>query len=263
MMILAACGRSNRTARQAVVEVDGEILYRDEIPASLFNRPDSSLALKQYVDNWIREQVFIRYARQNVDTQRVEKLIKAYRNDLLRDMYENQLKIKLRDSIRIGENELKSYYNLHYKNFIADDTILRWRYILLDAQDPDRRKIRKLFYSDNPADREELESFFSHFAAFKLDTAGWYTYAQAKEIVPSLPRRNLKPGHYVYSQKKHLYLVDIKKIVYPGEILPYDYMRNQLKKYVMEQKLQEEIRRLRNEMVEKAYQNHYIKYHKP
>jgi len=258
---IAACQSPDRPEKKPLVQVGDDILYLEDIPPQVYQRPDSAEAVKRYMDNWIKEHVFIQYARENVDTNEIHRLIQAYRNDLLRDMYENKLKIKWRDSIRISSEELHDYYRQHKKNFIAQDTLIRWRYILLQANDPDRFKIKKLFFSSKPEDRDELESYFSNFMAFKLDTLGWYTYAKATDIVPPLKNIALRKGKYTFSQKKRLYLVEINDIVWPGEILPYDYVENTLKKYVMERKLQDEIRRARNEMVEKAYQKNQIKFY--
>jgi len=261
IMLFMACRPAEKREKTPLVSVGEAVLYREDIPPSVYKNQDSAAAVKLYVDNWIREHVFIHYARQNVDTHRINRLVEAYRNDLLRDLYENQLKNKWRDSIRLDREELENYYRQHKKNFIARDTFLRWRYVILNKDDPESRKIKKLFFSDKKEDKEKLESYFSHFLAFKLDSTGWYTYSKAADIVPPLKNISLRKGKYTFSRKKHLYLVEINRIIFPGEILPYDYLQNTLKKYVMERKLQEEIRHARKEMVEKAYQKHQIKFY--
>ena len=259
--LFIACGHSEKKEKTPLVKVADEILYLEEIPPAIYKEGDSAEAVKQYIQNWIRQHVFIHYARQNVDTNRINRLVQTYRNDLLRDLYENQLKLKWKNDIRLSEEELQNYYKEHKKNFIAHDTLIRWRYLIIQMPDKDASKIKQLFFSKKPEDRETLESYFSHFMAFKLDTTGWYAFSKAAEIIPPLISQNIKPTKYTFSQKKRLYLVEINRVILPGDILPYDYLRNTLKKYVMERKLQEEIRRARNEMVEKAYKKNQIKHY--
>jgi hypothetical protein len=237
-------------------------LYAEEIPVQVYqNAEDSAYAVKTYIDQWLRKQVFIKFAEQNVDTAYVNRLLNQYREDLLRDLYENRLKSKLRDKIRITEEELSAYYNEQKKNFPAKDTLIKWQYLILDNKEKDRYKISKLFFSDKAEDREKLETYYPKFLAVKIDTSGWTTYAGAKKIVPPLPKTLRNNTKYTLSRKNRLYLVRISKTVLPGETAPFEYIKNQLKKFVTERKLQKEIQKTRNDMLKQAYKKQQIKHY--
>ncbi|NPA42968.1 MAG: hypothetical protein GXO27_02945 [Chlorobi bacterium] len=262
LWVLAAC-RPAGEGERPLVEVYGEKLYPSDIPAAVYREGDSAAAVRRFTDEWIRRRVFLYHARRNVDTAYVNRLVEAYRNDLLRELYENKLKHKLRDQIRVEEADLEAYYRRHRKNFVAEDTLVQWRFLILDAADRDKRKIRRMFFSSRPSDRDTLESYFSRFLAFKLDTAGWIRWREAVKVVPPLEARGPRTGTFTFSQKNRLYLVDVRRIVRPGQIEPYEHIKSRLKKFVVEQKLQEEVRRLHREMMEDAYKKQKIKRYQP
>ncbi len=261
-LIAIACRQSEKNGKTPVLRVYDRVLYAEDIPPSVYqNAPDSARAVKAYINGWLRNSVFSEYAEQNVDTAYVNRLIQQYREDLLRDLYEEKLKNKLRNKVEVTEEELSDFYENRKKNFPARDTLVKWRYLVIDAKDKDRHKITSLFFSADPKAQQKLETHFAKFLAYKTDTLGWITYAEARKIIPGLPVPRQSNFRYTQSKKNRLYLVQIKKVIYPGQTVPFEYIKNRLKTFVIEKKLQKEIRKMKNEMLDEAYKNKQIKYY--
>ncbi len=266
--VLTACQINRKKERQPVASAFGETLYLDQIPRSVFANKtgeDSILAVKIHIDKWIADKVFEHFARQNVDTTYVRQLARQYERSLLFDLYENQLKSGIGDRIQIDENELKNYYNREKQNFLADDTLIRWRYLLV-PNDHFRRntQLKKLFFSQKPQDLEKLESFYKDFIDIKIDSSGWISYRKALKIMPVLTiRKNKTSHHQIKIHQNILYLADILDIIYPGNELPYDYVKPKISGFVKQRKLNREVRKLKQEMLNKAIEKKQVKYYFP
>ncbi len=264
LWISGSCTLSNEKPKTPVVKVFDKMLYAEDIPVSIYKNSDDSIrAVKHYIDQWIRNTVFIHFAEKNVDTAYINRLLEEYRQDLLRDMYSNKLKQKLRDEIQISDNDIETFYNEQKKNFPAKDTLIKWRFLIVDSKEKDRYKIKKLFFSKKQEDQQELESYFSKFLAYKTDTTGWLTYKEAKKIVPVLPKLYSRKYSLTLSQKNRLYLIQIIDMKLPGEILPLEYVKSRIKSFVIEKKLNKKIHQIQNEMLNQAYKKQKIKQYNP
>ncbi len=261
-VLIFSC-KHEKNQKTPLVRVYDQVLYKEDIPAFIYREKDSVYEVKKYVDKWIRKNVIAHFAMQNVDTAEINRMVNAYRRDLLKEFYENKLKLKLRDQIQISEDELKNYYEQHKKNFPSEKTFIKWEFLILNATDKDRYKIRKLFFSEKPQDREKLEEYFNRFLAYKLDTAGWITHEKAMEIIPPVKKIKLQKGNFTFSEKNRLYLVKILKKVEPGETLPYEVMKDRIKKFVTEQKTRKILKETYNQMLENSYKNKKIKVYNP
>jgi hypothetical protein len=175
------------------------------------------------------------------------------------DLYENRLKNKYRDQILVTEEQLQAYYKNQRKNFPSKDTLIKWRYLILPMENRDNYKIKKYFFSDDTASAGALEKYFKYFLAYKLDTTGWIRFQEAKKTIPVLDKYVLRKKKISRTYKGKYFLIDIKKVILPGEILPYEYVKPSVTRFVAEKELNMYVRKLQNEMVEKAYKKKQIK----
>ncbi len=268
LVLSAACNKAQPPERQALASAFGETLYRDQIPPSVIqgkSGEDSVLAVKVYVDKWISDKVFEHFARQNVDTAYVNRLAREYARTLLFDLYENKLQAGISDRVQIGEAELKAYYEQEKHNFLAGDTLVRWRYLLVPNDNYRRNaQLKKLFFSSKPEDLEKLETYYKDFIDVKIDSTGWIPYREAMKIMPVLTvRKGHTPGRQIKIRQNILYLADILNVIFPGDELPYDYVKPKIAGFVKHRKLNREVRKLKQEMLNDAIQKKQVKYYFP
>ena len=63
----------------------------------------------------------------------------------------------------------------------------------------------------------------------------------------------------VYSGKDKFYLIDLLNVVYPGEIIPYDYAKGRIITFVKKRKTFEALKKIKTEMVREAIKRKEIK----
>jgi len=269
LLLAGACRWSPRESNTCtvLVRVGDEVLCRKDIPASVYRQmhgQDSVLAVKKYIDRWVTEHVFLYYARQNVDTARINRLAEDYRNSLLSEFYETELRGTLSDSIRIGRDELHAFYERHKQNFPAEDTLIRWRYVIMNDSFKDRYKVMRWFRGGKPEDTEKIEEQYKNLLAVKLDSSQWIPFSEARKIMPFLQLRKPYGRKYPYritkSRESRVYLVDIFDAVYPGDILPYDYIEPQLRMLLKQKKWKNSLQALRQKMRYEAEKQKIVKY---
>ncbi len=97
LLILASCNIFSGTGKdQAIAECNGKYLYREDLEGLVPNgtNPDDSIAMtKQFIDNWIMQQVMLKQAEDNLTEQQKDfrDQIESYRNSLIIFAYESEL----------------------------------------------------------------------------------------------------------------------------------------------------------------------------
>ena len=257
-----AC-RQQGPPKKPLLKVKDRILYLEDIPEEIWagkSREDSILAVENYMNRWIQATLLADYARKNVDTSYVNRLVKAYKQSLIVELYENQLAEKIFDTITFNEEELKKYYQLNKNHFIAQDTLIKWRALILNPDDKNRWKYKKMFFSRDSSQLLQLEQHYSDFIFYKPDTNGWQTMESLRNIFPrfKLSKKN-KTKQMVFSGKDKFYLIDLLNVIYPGEIMPYDHAKDRIITFVKKRKTFEALKKIKTEMVKEAIKRKEIK----
>ncbi len=262
VIIFGACSQQ-KPDKTPLLKVKEHILYLEDIPKEVWankSREDSVLAVENFMNRWMQSTLVAEYARNNVDTSYVNRLVKAYRQSLMVELYENQLAEKIFDTITYTEEDLKKYYHSHTDHFISDDTLIKWRALILHANDKNKWKYKKMFFSRDSSKRYQLEQHFSDFIYYKPDDKDWHKPESIRKIFPRFKiSGKAKRKQIIYSGKGKFYLVDITDAVYPGEIIPYDYAKNRIITFVKKRKTFEALKKLKNEMVKEALKKKEIK----
>ncbi len=267
LILLYSCTQNRQEKSRPLARVFDKTLYLSDIPSDVYagkKSEDSSLAVNNYVEKWVDERVFEHFAEQNTDTAYVNRMARAYRRQLLFDIYENNLKSNLADEIKVSEQDLKAYYEREKNNLLSGDTLVRWRYLIVPARNRNNAKYRKWFFSTDTADAAKLEARFKDFIDIRIDTANWQTARAVHKIFPFIVfpknKRYLR-RRWIKIDKNALYLAEIKAIVYPGETLPYAYAKSKISAFVKQRKLHRKVRELRKEMLMDAIKNKQVKYY--
>src|SRR5689334_18706215 len=145
----------------AVARVFDKYLYLENLNGIVppnASRQDSILATKNYIDNWIHQQVVLRKAESNLDEEKknVEKQLDEYRNSLIRYAYEKALIEQRLDTV-VSDKEIEEFYNANPGNFELKSNILKVIYLKLNKKSPKLNKVRDWYTSDVAKDREQLK----------------------------------------------------------------------------------------------------------
>ena len=159
----ASCGNkggSGASNRVPMARVYDQFLYRDQlsgIVAEGTSAADSVKIIRNYIINWTKEALILQKAEANLsdDQKNVEKQLQAYRKSLLLYAYEKELIRQKLDTV-VPNQEIEEYYQKNQKDFQLKDNIIKVLYVKVKKKAPQLAKLKTLYRSDSPKDREAL-----------------------------------------------------------------------------------------------------------
>lgn len=120
---------------------------------------DSAARAQAIVDGWLRKQVVIHKAEENLSEadKDFEAQLRDYRNSLIIYAYERAL-VEQKLDTHVSADAIRRYYEENPGNFELKDNIVRARWFKLREDDPRMlRKLTQWWTSDRDEDRRELE----------------------------------------------------------------------------------------------------------
>lgn len=192
LTLLSACSTSNQAEEKesgALARVYDQVLYYDDLPTDVLERAkgsDSISLLKIYVTNWMRQQVSMRKAQENLSAEipEIEKKVKDYRNSLIIYEYQRALIEQMLDT-NVDMKEIDDYYKNNLKNFELKRNIVRLRYVKLPLQVENMAKAKRWFLSDDASDRFKLLDYCEQNAANTyMDEDSWLSFDDLLKEIP-------------------------------------------------------------------------------
>ena len=114
---------------EIVAQVGSSILTRSDI-ANLVNsntsEQDSLLITNRYVQNWLKKELLVKKANQNmrIDMADIEKKVADYRYALISYEYQ-KLKVEQELDTVVSEEEIAQYYDQNKENFSLRQKLLK------------------------------------------------------------------------------------------------------------------------------------------
>src|SRR5687768_17232264 len=106
------------------------LLYSDLEQYLLENKgQDSAELVRSYTENWVKQQVLIQKAENNLSSEQKnkEKQVEDYRNALIIYEYQKLLLSQQLDT-SVAPNEIEDYYEQNKQNFELKENIVRLRF---------------------------------------------------------------------------------------------------------------------------------------
>ncbi len=252
--------KSDEKPKDAVARVFDKYLSADElagvVPANA-SRQDSATIIKNYVDNWIHQQVVLHKAESNLDEQKkdVDKQLEEYRNSLLRYAYEKAL-IEQKLDTNVSDKEIEDFYNANPGNFELKSNILKVIYLRLNKKSPKLQKARDWYASDNPKERELLKDYCHQYALnFFLDDDTWLLF---DDLLKEIPIKTYDQEQFLQNNRNieiedstTIYFVSIKGFKIKNSLSPLSFEKNNIRNMIINQRKL----KLIEEMEQQAYED--------
>ena len=246
-----------------IARVGERYLYNGDIEDITYDLTgeDSIEVANTYIDNWIKEQLLLQKAIQNLNEAQIdfEKQLENYRNSLIIYAYENQL-IKQKLDTLVSNEEVLRYYNKNQSNFELKHDLFRGRLIkcLISAPNQDSLK----YWLDN-APLQFEEKLVSYCAQFTLrcdiDTSNWLSINAVRKLLPENVRSeelNLKVNSIaVYEDTTSRLYINTWDYRKKGEAAPVQYVKNQIIEIIRNRRKLELISSVKDEIFEEATLN--------
>ncbi|MBX7108918.1 MAG: hypothetical protein K1X61_09745 [Chitinophagales bacterium] len=195
IILLALAGSCNffsnpDEGEKPVARVYDKFLYQSDLEGVGRGaaRPEDSIQMvKNYVDSWIRHNLLLRYAQDNLpEEQRVlNEQMKDYRESLLIYLYEKELLNDKLDTV-VNAAEVAQYYQDHKETFQLKQSISRVKYIMLRM---DTRvqldSVRSWMRNTTPDNYPKLRGFCTENAVrYSISDSIWYNKDELTAFLP-------------------------------------------------------------------------------
>ena len=261
-LLLSGCGADHDASDPAMARAFDQELYwsdlRQVIPLDAA-AADSSAMAARFIENWLREQVVLHKAAQDLgaDQQEIEAKVETYRRSLLTYAYEEALVGQKLDTM-VSTAEVDRYYTENQKNFVLKDNIVRVRWFKL--REDDKRILKKVelwWRSGKETDQHELEVWLAGHGVAMVDSRDqWVPFT---ELLQQVPLQVDNPTDWIPRHDKVMaqdsvstYFVDLLEHRLGESISPLPLVRMQIRSILINQRKIQLIERMRTDLYRDA-----------
>ena len=189
LLLVTSCSYLDNNGDRPVARVDDEYLNESDLTglvAAGTSPTDSLNLVHNYIDSWIQRKILIHQAEKNLTEDQLDfsSQLEDYRNSLVVYAYENILVAQRLDTV-VTDLEIENYYQANQSNFLLKDNIVKINYVKIPVNSKKIRKIRRLFYSDDPDDKDELADLCDQQEAeYYLYDDTWMVFDNVMKEIP-------------------------------------------------------------------------------
>jgi hypothetical protein len=244
-------------------------LYYDEIPGIDKAAPagaDSTAIIRDYINKWARRELMLQKAEDNI-TPEVQKEIDRQtaetRKNLVIYEYQRRMMLERMDTV-ISETELESYYSTNEQSFVLNSNIVKALYIKLPLETPNIDRIRSLARSNSQNDLQQLETLCYQFAEQYDDfNDTWITLdkllAEFSDDIGNEENFLRRTSFYETSDSSSVFFVSIRDYRLRASVAPYEYVKDDIKRIIWNNRRLEYIRSLENGIYNDALKTNSFK----
>jgi len=270
LILLQGCSGNNNQNRSLPVARAGRVtLYYDEIPQQIIESArtgDSVSVIHNYISKWARQELLYQKADANLapaQRNNIERHLMETRLDLVIYEYQRMMMLQKMDTV-ISATELSDYYESNSGAFNLNSNIVKALFIKLPVETPNLNRIKSLARSTQQKDLQELESLCFQFAE-KFDDFNeqWITFErllfEMKEQIPDQENFLRRTGYHEKNDSSSVYLVVISDYRLRGTLAPFDYVKEDIKRIIWNNRRLEFIKTLENGIYNEAVKGNGFK----
>lgn len=225
---------------------------------------DSAAMAASFINNWLRQQVVLYKAEQNLADRDKEfsAQLRDYRNSLVIFTYEEAL-VDQKLNTTVSMEEIEAYYQENAANFELRDNIARVRWFKINEDD--RRAMKRLeehFLSGSPERMKILEVWLAERGQSIVDRSN--TWSTLGDMVVGMPdvagqfQELPREGRQVLRSGPVAYFVDILERRAKGSTSPVELVASDIRAILINQRKRQLIERMREDLYREALENHDI-----
>ncbi|MCB0806806.1 MAG: hypothetical protein KDC05_13495 [Bacteroidales bacterium] len=263
ILILISCSGNKRT-ENVLARVYNDYLYESEIGELVppgTNPKDSISLVKNYVNNWVSEKLFLQKAEKNLHDEDLlfEKQLEQYRNSLIIYAYESKLITQNLDT-SVSQTEIEQYYNDNLENFQLKDNIVKVYYARFDGDIDEMKKIRKFFYAESEEARDSLDTYIEEYSdLYFLDNETWILF---DDVLKYVPINTYNKEAYLQNNRKieiteegYVFLVNFTDFKIKDGISPLSFEKETIRQIILNKRKLRIINNMREEVFNSALEN--------
>lgn len=271
LLLLSGCDFFQKNAQDVVVaECYGNYLYasdlKDLVPEGS-SALDSLQRVDSYIDSWIRRQVLIHQAENNLDKEQLnlKRQLDEYRNSLVLYAYETQLINQKLDTV-VREEEIADYYEKNKENFQLRNTMVRVAYVVLESNSSQKPTFKKLLSDPDTLLLQNLDVLSANYAEKSyLEVDNWMCLDELTDTIPLEilnPERFFKKNKFVtFYSDGYTYMVRFEDYLLEKSVSPLEFEHDRIKSIILTHRRKELIERMKEATYRTAEKEHaFTKY---
>jgi hypothetical protein len=228
--------------------------------------PEDSAGIAQaFITNWLRQQVLLRKAEENLGEQQkdFEVRLRDYRNSLVIFAYEQALVDQKLDTA-VSSSEVEAYYEQERDNFELRDNILRLRWF--KVRESDKRTLKRLeeqFMSGDPERMRSVELWLAERNVPIVDRSDrWTAFNELRAEIPvwavQSPEPRLREGRMVLRDLEGAFFIDILELRMKDSVSPLAMVEQDIRSILINQRKLQLLERMREDVYREAQANDHV-----
>lgn len=233
------------------------------VPAHVKGK-DSILLVKNYINNWAKQQVILNKAKQNLpeDKRTFQKQLEEYKNSLIIYTYEKEYVRQNLDTL-VKEREIEDYYEKNKSNFELKENIIQVRYVKMPSNSAINSKVRQLYKSETETDKEALTEICEKYATnYFMDDELWLYFNDVLKEIPIKTYNHesfLRNNRFIEQQDSlYTYFINIKGFKIKDGESPLSFERENIRKIIINKRKLSLIEKLHQNLYDDAQNNNAI-----
>lgn len=270
VLMTTSCSYFEQEVRpDAVAQIGDSFLTRQEIKDLLptdYTLNDSILIVQQFIDEWTTDQMLMNNALQNISDQKqasLDLLIKGYKTELYSQAYLQELIKQNLDTI-IPNSQIQDYFKQHKEEFILNEDLVKFRYILLDQTYSQMENVNNMFQKGDRSSLKTLDSLSLGYRNYSLNDSIWIKKSILLDRISPITAANefqyIIPGRsWKLEDSLGVYLVRFKDVLRRGEPAPISYINPTIRQILRNQRKLAYIKQIKKDLLNDAIESNRLK----
>ncbi|NHE55364.1 peptidyl-prolyl cis-trans isomerase [Cyclobacterium plantarum] len=234
----------------------------DHISKDMTTTLDSAELVGRYIQSWVKKQLMIKEASQNLTLNEAEinRKLLDYRYALIAYEYEKNFVEKTLDR-EVTQPEIQGYYEANKENFALKEIIVRTNFIKLEKSLPQKRQLERLLNSNQEGQKEELKDFAIRYANnYFIEDSTWIKFDDIIINTPLTQNNNqvqLLRNEKLISVDDETYSYYFKILEYRlrDQVPPLEFVRDEISKIIVNKRRVEIAEKLKRDIYNDALEN--------
>lgn len=238
-----------------LAKVDLKSIYQEGL-----SEKDSIALANDFIENWLKDKILLEESENILseeDLLNIEVKINQYKEDLIGAYIQDNL-LGDKNINKISEEAIRSYYDEYKNNFPLKNTVVDYKYIVVPKEESS--EIKKLFRASDFDSISKIAKKNNYI--YDIQPVNWIELSKLNRFPDTNEIKTylLRKGQILSTEKNNktsiVYIADYKK---SKDISPYNYIKPQLKKIILNKRKLNLLSKLKNDLYEKAVVNEEIK----
>ncbi len=262
-LFFSTCQEKHEDKGEVIVSVYGKNLYKTDLDNIFYegiSYNDSVLRSKVYIDKWVRNQLLVRQAENNLEPEQLDfsKRLEEYRNSLVINKYETEL-IKQNLDTKVTEDQIQEYYNENSDEFRLNRDIVRIASVNLPRDSKKKWLFIKLLRDCDSIMIDSITSLSKKYALdWNMEVEKWHGFDEVTA------KFNLKVDDNESFLNENKYYVVINDDIYSvirfceyrlvGDVSPCEMEVDRIKYIILSNRKKDLLEKLYDDLYSKAVQ---------